>query len=688
MLELWRPPGGAGEPLGCLASTYTFNPGLFGEQCLARFLEIDSEPSREDFAFLLERESRLGSVYAGVLVDQTQAGVEHSLRWDILPVRIPGGKQHAKLSLLLWSRHIRIIVASANLTEPGYRTNHEVAATMELSPDDANAELIGDIIDALRNLISFVPGASERPPEVVRAQSFLDHVENQAKDWKNRRGDGETRQYFALTMPAGGANAEARSTLDETMRLCRSRGGSPYEVRIASPFYDPDEDSSRVTAALCKAMARGVERELRFCVPSLQDENESKPRLMAPKSLLTTAERYGGRVTVDLLPGKDTDKNPRVWHAKMLGLISNGYSALLVGSSNFTCAGMGVGEHRNAEANLLTIVDYVPHAKQIGRLEAIWPEMKRLDNPSSAQWLGAEGILEEENLAAATMLPAGFLSATYRAGDARAIILRLDPAALPAEWRIRPPGQEALDLLSETTWSERGRPAIVEISWQPVQPPERLLVQWEDHEAFMALNVEDGGALPPPSQIENMTADEMLFILAATDPSAAFRAWIKGKQPSEQDDELESATPIDLDPLRCYDLQETFLHRIRRRAKTLANLRMTLQRPVYGRQALEWRLRGFIGIEALAERRLREFESAKGQSDETLLTLADFLIVLRETEYEPAQGSLTKKEFDDIFFPFLSELAGRMNERIAPHREKASKDMVDFWDRVIDRCSR
>ena len=94
---------------------------------LAAFWRFESEPDREDLAFLREREYRLGSVYAGVLVDYTQAGVSHSLRWDVLPVRVRAGKQHAKLSLLGWSRHIRIIVASANLSEQGYRRNREVA---------------------------------------------------------------------------------------------------------------------------------------------------------------------------------------------------------------------------------------------------------------------------------------------------------------------------------------------------------------------------------------------------------------------------------------------------------------------------------------------------------------------------------------------------------------------------------
>src|SRR3990172_751574 len=152
ILDLWRPPEAAGDPVGCLATTYTFAPGLFDEQCLARFLEIESEPNREDLAFLLEREHRLGSVYAGVLVDHTLAGVEHSLRWDVLPVRIRAGRQHAKLSLLVWARAVRLIVASANLTEPGYRTNYEVASAVDLGPDAGNRVVLDEALDLLRNL--------------------------------------------------------------------------------------------------------------------------------------------------------------------------------------------------------------------------------------------------------------------------------------------------------------------------------------------------------------------------------------------------------------------------------------------------------------------------------------------------------------------------------------------------------
>src|SRR6185436_8447931 len=187
MLDLWRPPQHAGDAIGCLATTFTFHPGLFDEQCLGRFLEIESEPDREDLAFLLERESRLGGVYAGVLVDHRQAGVEHSLRWVVLRVRLRTGKQHAKLSLLVWRDLIRIIIASANLTESGYRLNQEVAATIDLGPDTFEREILIQAITFLRNLLGFVPGETEQAPEVQRAGKFLKDTEALVHYWRPSR---------------------------------------------------------------------------------------------------------------------------------------------------------------------------------------------------------------------------------------------------------------------------------------------------------------------------------------------------------------------------------------------------------------------------------------------------------------------------------------------------------------------
>ena len=688
MLELWRPPASAGDPIGCLATTYTFRPGLFDEQCLARFLEIESEPDREDLAFLLERESRLGSVYAGVLVDYTQAGVQHSLRWDVLPVRLRAGKQHAKLSLLAWSHHIRIIVASANLTEPGYRTNHEVAATVDLSPAEADWDLLMQAIAFLRGLLALVPGVQDDTPVVQRASAYLSQVERQAKAWKRPRRKTVIRRRLACTLPVIGSEADARSSLDEAVAICRQSGGSPYEAWVASPFFDVNDDSGRVTAALCKSMARGGTREIWFSVPASRDDDEvAVPRLAAPKAIATTPLKYRGHVRVGVLPGFDGDKNRRPWHAKMLALRGESCTTLMIGSSNFTCAGMGTVSNRNAEANLVTVVQRVRYGREAGLLEAIWPRMDLVTDLNTAEWLGPNSDMDEDEAAIAHSVPAGFVSATYRAGEERTIVLRLDPARLPPEWRIHACGRDARELLNRSAWAETNSRTVVTLQWSPAQPPDRLLVSWDGQEAFLPLNVEDAQQLPPPTRLEQMSADDMLWILAAADPSAAFRAWARDQQPSDSfDPDLDSATPIDLDPLRRHDLQATFLHRIRRRARILAQLRANLQRPVWGKQAFEWRLRGMIGIQTLADRLVREIAATVDMADEALLTLADFLIVLCEVDYTPIAGSLSKAEFDAEFRPFLSDLADSLQEQITALQSIVSPELMGFWRRVLDRC--
>jgi hypothetical protein len=93
-----------------------------------------------------------------------------------------------------------------------------------------------------------------------------------------------------------------------------------------------------------------------------------------------------------------------------------------------------------------------------------------------------------------------------------------------------------------------------------------------------------------------------------------------------------------------------------------------------------------VGIEPLAERYARECVAANGAADEELLTLADFLIVLREVEYHPADGALSKSDFDKLFRPFVAELAGKLAQSLGAQPVKWSPDVVDFWTRVVARC--
>lgn len=107
---------------------------------------------------------------------------------------------------------------------------------------------------------------------------------------------------------------------------------------------------------------------------------------------------------------------------------------------------------------------------------------------------------------------------------------------------------------------------------------------------------------------------------------------------------------------------------------------------MWGAQALQWRLRGSIGIGLLAERMAREAEGSAGKAAEALLTLSDLLIVLREVDYEPGDGCLSRPGFQEIFQPFLQQLAGKLQREVAVQRADVSAEVMGFWDRVLDQC--
>lgn len=683
LLELWRPPKGAGDPVGCLSTTYTFHPGVYDEQCLARFLDIESEPNREDLSFLLERESRLGSVYAGVLVDYTQAGVEHSLRWDVLPVRIPGAKQHAKLSLLLWSRHARVIVTSANLTEQGYRYNYEAAACVEATPSGGNVDGVRDAVSFLQALTGFVPGSSEQPAVVQRAREFLAAARSRVGGWTGDRRGGDVRQRLVFTVPARPGQAP-RSSFDETLDECRKRGGSPFELWVASPFYDSDKTAASTMATVAKSLSRQRARRIDLGIPALRDKDVQHARLLAPKTLFDTASRYVDTLNVEMLPVKDGDGNVRPWHAKLLLLRGEGYVGLLTGSANFTGAALGLGPRRNAEAGVLTLLD----RSDVAPFEELWPGMEMVADAGNAEWLGISEENDEEESASQRPVPPGFLVVTFRAGFPRVIELQVDGSELPDAWVVIAGGaNKAVVVFSSDDWVAAGKPSQVACPWDNPEAPERLTVQWNGFHAFLPVNVDDQQKLPAPSQLQHMTADDMLGILAASDPGAAFRLWARAQQTNEAyDPDFDSAEPIDLDPLRMFDLQKTFLHRVRRRARVLAAVRANLQRPATGKQGVEWKLRGLVGIEPLACRLLKEFIAADTRADEALLTLADFLITLADVRYETAEGALPRSEFEAIYHPFLRALSNQLSTDVVASGVGVSADVAQFWKRVVQRC--
>ncbi|MEA3366070.1 MAG: hypothetical protein U9Q79_10570, partial [Candidatus Hydrogenedentes bacterium] len=130
LLDAWVPPKDAGLPIGCIATSFTFSSSFFEEECLSRFLSLETDPTEDGPLYLIEREEKLAQlICACAVVDQHHCKGSRSLRWDLLPARMPGGILHAKIGLLIWSNLVRVLIASANLTEDGYRRNLEIFGT-------------------------------------------------------------------------------------------------------------------------------------------------------------------------------------------------------------------------------------------------------------------------------------------------------------------------------------------------------------------------------------------------------------------------------------------------------------------------------------------------------------------------------------------------------------------------------
>ncbi|HEV7844500.1 MAG TPA: hypothetical protein VGO69_12480, partial [Pyrinomonadaceae bacterium] len=164
-LDLWQAPDDAGEPLTCLATTFTFDAQFFEVECLGRFIQMDTHPSEtEAVGYLIEREEKLASVRACVLADRRHAQTKESLRWDVLPVVVSRAAQHAKISILCWADCVRVIIGSGNLTEPGYRKNLEVFGCLEAARLEAGqVREILSCVDFFEQVMALTLGDETRP---------------------------------------------------------------------------------------------------------------------------------------------------------------------------------------------------------------------------------------------------------------------------------------------------------------------------------------------------------------------------------------------------------------------------------------------------------------------------------------------------------------------------------------------
>ena len=606
-LALWEAPEGAGEARVCIASTFTFDAAFFETECLGRFLGMDAHPAESDaVSYMVEREEKLAAATVAVLADRRHARDKESLRWDVLGVLVPGAIQHSKISLLAWANHVRVIVGSGNLTEPGYRRNLEVFGALDLNrKEGGDREAASRILDFLGELIESSVGTAVAGAPKARASVALESVRALIGRWP------DTKPANPVLILGG----PGRAILPQLAEAWPS-GSPPRYAYVVSPFFD--SDGTEAAKALIDVLSKRRPREICFDVRT-EDGPDSRTRVFAPLPMIELAAEQAELTVRRVLPEQMGEL--RELHAKMIYLHNDDWCVTLAGSSNFTRAGLGAKGKPNFEANLafrLRVSD--PDTKV---LDEVWPECadEPLDIKSKDLVWDPRGE-EEEDGASSLPLPAAFEEASFVPGTPASLAITLrDP--LPKAWSIQASGGR--ELLSSVRGTGAGEHII---GWGESEVPFVLGVTWTHSgghaTANWPVNVSNPAALPPPQELRSLTLEELLQVLSSTRPLPQAVAEVLARRKAKK------GTPGDaeLDPLKRFDSQSFLLRRTKRLSTALERLRGRLERTASSREAFDWRLFGPVGPLALAEGYVREASFA----GEAKFCIAEIALALRRVQ--------------------------------------------------------
>ena len=369
LLELWEPPLGY-RLASVVATTYELDADFLEEDLLPTALGLQLAPARGR-EFRLELEHALQDVEVSIFFHpgRYRPGLRRSPRIDLLALpEGPYPKLHAKIAVLRFvapaapeaeNQIVRLLVGSANLTGSGYRSNIEVAASIDHAPG-ASAEMataVQDAVDWLENVIG--PSTSQLTGQIRDIRAVL--------STRPARRRNKLVRFVGLPSEDGFPSlADSRDRID-----C---------LTIISPFWPSGDDLSDVAAAL-KSFCGGRWKTVRLIGPcDLDEHGTARPAI--PAALVRALLDKGATVEVAAadpsygcpLPGEDevsefdevaqrrrTDpEGNRLLHAKALLAIGAKTTRLAIGSFNLTRKGLGLVRGGNVEAGMLWSV---PHER-------------------------------------------------------------------------------------------------------------------------------------------------------------------------------------------------------------------------------------------------------------------------------------------------------------------------------------
>lgn len=641
LLDAWVPPQNAGDPLGCIATSFTFSPVFFEEECLSRFLQLETDAAEDGPLYLIEREEKLAQVTCAIaLVDQHHCKGSRSLRWDMLPARVPGGLLHAKISILCWMNCVRLIIASANLTEDGYRRNQEIFGMLDYRQGgSAPLSLLREVVRFLKQTEKyFGVKDTSQAPVINRWHGLLDRVLDMSSEWGV--ADEQIRSKDIKIWPA--LSGPGEGDVFEKLNKIWPANSPPITASVVSPFFDPPEAANRPAAELWKLLRKKGVAGAEFYVTAEEIAGEQRLLIHAPESLLRAQPKGRPDVYTDFY--KLDLEEARPLHAKAIWLADDRWAVYMIGSSNFTSAGLGLSAKSNLEANLAYVVDINRNRKAYQLMSKAFLPGEKIDYSQNVKWQ-PRSEEEEDKTTDMALLPEAFATAVYDVNEAlQPVIAFIFNGQPPTGWKIVPDDSGEI-FFCEQQWQNQGCPMQASLAWQEDRPPSGFWVRWDksDGQAWLPVNVASGKTLPPPDELKDLPLEVLITILTTARPLYRVLNEYLKKKAGKGTGGL-SNRPI-VDPHAKIDTSRFLLQRTRRISCALNALKERIERPVYSEECLHWRIEGPVGVRALAAAIIKEAHSG----EEKKFLMAELALELSRAKPKSAPGCLpTQRILDEI----------------------------------------
>jgi len=340
LMDRLTPVPQAGSLIGFLATTYNMDADFYETDYLPAVLGLGAWNDR-NWTSRIALEKELATAEAtSVLMDATcYEKRPRSLRVEVLPCALGAGRAlHAKVALFVHESEVALLVGSANLTEPGYRLNREVACALKAS--SKKPEMSRLMVQALTDMESVLsPWLKASALEVLRQAG------ERLAEWS-----AATQEMNDARFAWGGGEIPLWRRFVERWPV----GEAVRSITIVSPFWSEDHGDGPLALLLRAMLERGALasptrfRLLAEAFPVSSKEDLFRPVLPPSYDAVDWkalgAEAFAEAVDPRVEPedvGRDDITKLRPLHAKIVLIEGVETSLCYFGSANFTRHGWG-----------------------------------------------------------------------------------------------------------------------------------------------------------------------------------------------------------------------------------------------------------------------------------------------------------------------------------------------------------